>query len=55
MGQVPLIVGGIIPPEDEAALKAEGVAAVYTPKNFDLNRIVLDIASIVDHAHEPAN
>ena len=50
--KAPLVVGGIIPPEDEALLKSEGVAAIYTPKNFDLNRIVLDIASLVEGAND---
>jgi (2R)-ethylmalonyl-CoA mutase len=45
---VPLIVGGIIPEEDAARLRAMGVAAVYTPKDFELNRIMLDIVALVD-------
>ena len=45
---VPLIVGGIIPPEDEKLLRAAGVAAVYTPKDFDLNAIMADIVRIVE-------
>jgi (2R)-ethylmalonyl-CoA mutase len=45
---VPVVVGGIIPPEDERLLKAAGVAAVYTPKHFELNRIMADIVRIVD-------
>ncbi len=44
------MVGGIIPPEDAAALKAAGVAAVYTPKDFELNRIMIDLVQIVDAA-----
>jgi (2R)-ethylmalonyl-CoA mutase len=44
---VPVIVGGIIPPEDEKTLKAVGVAAVYTPKNFQLNDIMADIVKLV--------
>jgi len=48
--QVPVVVGGIIPPEDADALKEEGVAAVYTPKDFELNRIMTDIVAIVDDA-----
>jgi ethylmalonyl-CoA mutase len=40
---IPVIVGGIIPDADAAALRAAGVAAVYTPKDFDLNRIMGDI------------
>jgi len=45
---VPVVVGGIIPPDDERVLKAAGVAAVYTPKNYELNRIMADIVRIVD-------
>src|SRR4051812_18953258 len=45
---VPVIVGGIIPPDDAETLKAAGVAAVYTPKDFELNRIMADIVRIVD-------
>ena len=45
---IPLVVGGIIPPEDEATLLSEGVAAVYTPKNYELNMIMRDLVRIVD-------
>lgn len=45
---VPVVVGGIIPPEDEKTLKAFGVAAVYTPKDFQLNDIMADIVKLVD-------
>ncbi len=44
----PLVVGGIIPPEDAAALEKSGVAAVYTPKDFELNRIMKDVVGIVE-------
>ncbi|MDR3495164.1 MAG: methylmalonyl-CoA mutase family protein [Ancalomicrobiaceae bacterium] len=44
---VPVVVGGIIPPADEARLKALGVAAVYTPKDFQLTDIMADIVRIV--------
>ena len=47
LSDVPLIVGGIIPPEDEKLLRAEGVAAVYTPKDYELNAIMADIVRIV--------
>jgi ethylmalonyl-CoA mutase len=47
LGNVPLIVGGIIPEEDAARLRAMGVAAVYTPKDFELNRIMMDIVGLV--------
>jgi len=45
---VPVVVGGIIPPRDASALKSAGVAAVYTPKNFELNRIMADLVRIVE-------
>ena len=45
---IPVVVGGIIPPDDEAVLKNAGVAAVYTPKDFELNRIMTDIVRIVE-------
>jgi len=40
LGDIKVVAGGIIPAEDEAALKAAGVAAVYSPKDYDLNRIM---------------
>ena len=43
---IPVVVGGIIPPEDAAALKAMGVAAVYTPKDFQLNEIMSEIVRL---------
>jgi ethylmalonyl-CoA mutase len=43
----PVVVGGIIPEADEAPLKEAGVAAVYTPKDFDLTRIMRDIVALV--------
>jgi (2R)-ethylmalonyl-CoA mutase len=45
---VPVVVGGIIPPEDAEQLEAAGVAAVYTPKDFELNRIMSDLVRIVE-------
>ena len=48
LDDVPVVVGGIIPPEDARALQQAGVAAVYTPKDFELNRIMADIVRIVD-------
>jgi ethylmalonyl-CoA mutase len=51
---IPLIVGGIIPPEDAAQLKAMGVAAVYTPKDFQLNDIMADIVRLVQGRAEAA-
>lgn len=43
---VPVVVGGIIPPDDENALRNMGVAAVYTPKNFELDGIIADVAGL---------
>ena len=42
---MPVVVGGIIPPQDASALKEAGVAEVYTPKDFELNRIMSDVAA----------
>jgi (2R)-ethylmalonyl-CoA mutase len=50
LGGIPVVVGGIIPPQDARALKAAGAAAVYTPKDFQINRIVADLVRIVDMA-----
>jgi (2R)-ethylmalonyl-CoA mutase len=43
----PVVVGGIIPEQDVPALREAGVAAVYTPKDFDINRIMRDIVTLV--------
>ena len=51
LAAIPVIVGGIIPPEDARTLKGFGVAAVYTPKDFQLNDIMADIVRLV--AGEP--
>jgi (2R)-ethylmalonyl-CoA mutase len=52
---VPVVVGGIIPPEDAAELEKAGVAAVYTPKDFELNRIMSDVVRIVERAKGVSN
>jgi (2R)-ethylmalonyl-CoA mutase len=49
--EAPVVVGGIIPEQDVEPLKAGGVAAVYTPKDFDLTKIMRDIVSLVGEAH----
>ncbi len=46
-GEIPVVVGGIIPDADAAALREAGVAAVYTPKDWDLNRMIGDIVTLV--------
>ncbi|HEY4996554.1 MAG TPA: cobalamin-dependent protein, partial [Solirubrobacteraceae bacterium] len=45
--QAPVVVGGIIPEQDVPALLEAGVAAIYTPKDFDINRIMRDIVELV--------
>ncbi|HEX7007454.1 MAG TPA: methylmalonyl-CoA mutase family protein, partial [Alphaproteobacteria bacterium] len=54
IGDVPVVVGGIIPRQDAEALKRAGVAAVYTPKDYDLTAIMADIVEIVDRAAQRA-
>jgi (2R)-ethylmalonyl-CoA mutase len=51
---VPVIVGGIIPPADEKALLETGVARVYTPKDFEITRIMGDIVELVAEHHGAA-
>ena len=48
LGHVPVIVGGIIPDEDATRLLAMGVARVYTPKDFELNAIMMDVVTLAD-------
>ena len=48
ISDIPVIVGGIIPTEDEKKLKQNGVKAVYTPKNYQLKDIMSDIVGIVE-------
>jgi (2R)-ethylmalonyl-CoA mutase len=50
-GDVPVVVGGIIPPEDEAVLRAKGVAAVFTPKDYRLTEMMDAIVTLVVAAH----
>ncbi len=48
LGQVPVVVGGIVPPGDAKRLRAAGVAAVYTPKDFEINAILAAIVAEVE-------
>ncbi len=48
---VPLVVGGIIPPEDALALKQMGVARIYTPKDYQITEIMGDVVDVVERAH----
>jgi len=54
IGEVPVVVGGIIPSADAKTLLASGVARVYTPKDFDLTQIMRDIVAVVDGAWKEA-
>jgi (2R)-ethylmalonyl-CoA mutase len=54
IGDVPVVVGGIIPPNDADALIEAGVARVYTPKDFDLTQIMRDITAVVDRTWKEA-
>jgi ethylmalonyl-CoA mutase len=47
VGDIPIVVGGIIPDADAVALRGAGVAAVYTPKDWDLNQMMRDIVELV--------
>jgi (2R)-ethylmalonyl-CoA mutase len=48
LGNVPVIVGGIIPEEDAQRMREMGVSRVYTPKDFELNTIMMDIVALAD-------
>ena len=48
---VPVVVGGIIPPADERALLDAGVSRVYTPKDFEVSKIMGDIVELVAEHH----
>jgi (2R)-ethylmalonyl-CoA mutase len=52
--EAPVVVGGIIPDEDRSRLQEQGVAAVYTPKDFELSRIMGELASLVETARRQA-
>ncbi len=51
LGDIPVVAGGIIPEADAERLRAEGVAAVYTPKDFELDNIMSDLIDLVDRQH----
>ena len=53
--EAPVVVGGIIPDQDVAPLKRAGVACVYTPKDFDLTRIMRDIVELVGNGAANGN
>ena len=46
IGEVPVVVSGIIPPEDAKELQAAGVARVYTPKDYEIQNVMGDLVDI---------
>jgi len=48
LAHIPVVVGGIIPDDDAQRLRDMGVARVYTPKDFELNTIMMDIVTLAD-------
>jgi (2R)-ethylmalonyl-CoA mutase len=52
LDKIPVVVGGIIPDADAEALRELGIAAVYTPKDWDLNRMMRDIVALVAERNE---
>jgi (2R)-ethylmalonyl-CoA mutase len=51
LGDIPVVAGGIIPEADAERLRAAGIAAVYTPKDFELDNIMSDLIDLVDREH----
>jgi (2R)-ethylmalonyl-CoA mutase len=51
LGDIPVVAGGIIPEVDAERLRRAGVAAVYTPKDFELDNIMSDLIDLVDRRH----
>jgi (2R)-ethylmalonyl-CoA mutase len=51
-GDIPVVVGGIIPPADAASLRAQGVAAVFTPADFGITAIIGRIVEVIRQAHK---
>jgi ethylmalonyl-CoA mutase len=48
IGKIPVVVGGIVPEEDVLRLKAAGVARVYTPKDYDITRIMGELVDLIE-------
>ena len=55
LGHVPVIVGGVIPAADAARLKEAGVTAVYTPKDYEIEAILRELAAIAEEAERGRN
>ncbi|MER7007435.1 protein meaA [Dactylosporangium sp. NPDC000555] len=54
LGDLPVVVGGIIPPDDAAVLRESGVARVFTPKDFAITDVVDELVTVVREAHHLA-
>jgi (2R)-ethylmalonyl-CoA mutase len=54
LAAIPVVVGGIVPPEDAERLTAMGVARIYTPKDYDVCRIMEELVDLVEAAHSRA-
>ncbi|WP_075976890.1 protein meaA [Actinokineospora bangkokensis] len=53
-GDIPVVVGGIIPPDDAAVLTAKGVARVFTPKDYEMTQIMNEIVDVIREANDLA-
>jgi (2R)-ethylmalonyl-CoA mutase len=51
LGDVPVVVGGIIPDADAAILRAQGVAGVFTPKDYDMTAVMAEVVEIIRAAN----
>jgi hypothetical protein len=51
-GDIPVVVGGIIPPADAASLRSQGVAAIFTPADFGITAIIGRIVEVIRLAHK---
>jgi (2R)-ethylmalonyl-CoA mutase len=49
---IPVIVGGIVPPEDEKILLGKGIARVFTPKDYELTEIMAEIVTLIRQTHD---
>ncbi len=49
----PVVVGGIIPEDDRPRLTEQGIARVYTPKDFEMSKIMLDVAQLAESHRHP--
>ncbi|MGY8791942.1 MAG: methylmalonyl-CoA mutase family protein, partial [Pseudomonadales bacterium] len=53
LGNIPVVIGGIIPDDDADRLRKLGISRVYTPKDFELNQIMFDIVKLADPGSGP--